>query len=134
MLLNNKNQTLIRLETQINSNYIKVNKFTLSDVFKQEILYKIFNNLLSENLVNYGKKIRSIDAELTKLENISFQNYQNKLKRTKQFANAYLKKLYKLEPTNFRHNLYAMLSEFYNEERSISIDFDLKTNNKIEPL
>jgi hypothetical protein len=27
-----------------------------------------------------------------------------------------------------------MLSEFYNEERSISIDFDLKTNNKIEPL
>jgi predicted DNA-binding protein YlxM (UPF0122 family) len=106
MLLNNKKQTLIRLETQINSNYIKVNKFTLADVFKQETLYKIFNNLLSENLLNYGKKIRSIDTELAKLENISFQNYQNKLKRTNQFAKAYLKKLYKLDPASFRKNLY----------------------------
>jgi hypothetical protein len=27
-----------------------------------------------------------------------------------------------------------MLSEFYNEEKAIAIDFDLKTNKKIQPI
>lgn len=132
VLLENKNTPLTRLELQINSKYIKTNKWTLWNVFNKQILYKVFNNLLSENLVWYGKKIRFSKEDLNEADNISVISYNQKLKITNARAHSYLKKLFLLDHKNFKRNLYKILYDIA-PSYAFEVSDDIYTNN-IKPL
>lgn len=101
-------KTLTRLELQINSRLIKIKNITLNDLQNTNKLSKIFTNYYISVFYTWLKKTRDNQNKIDYKTQIK---YFDKIYNSKTMAKAYIKKLYMLDPANFRKNMYEIFNE-----------------------